>query len=329
MSKFIGRRFNIGIAKEAVRGTALAAQYWMAKMELNIDDRINFATDDSSVGVIEDGQSQDITNKYAEGSISGRITDASFGLILAATLGSEGSVVAVETGVKDHVYSVGQSAQHPSLTFSVVEANSNSGSGFAYALGMIDQLAIDIEIGKYAMYKLDFRANAGAALSNTASYTNENPFKPQDCIFKTASSLSGLAGASAIQIKKANITIKKNIEDDVVLGTVTPIDRLNRQFSVEGSIELLYNDRTQIDTNMLGDLAVAMRFQFINTAVTIGATSNPTLTMDLAKAKISEVARKIDNNGIVSQTLKFKAFYSLSDAKMIAATLRNTVSAVY
>lgn len=327
MSILIGRKFNVGIAKESVRGTALAATYWLPKTGLSIDDKINYAVDDSNLGVIEDSNSQDITSKFSEGQIEGRITDLGFGLLLMNTFGTD-TIGAVETGVKDHVFTVLESAQHPSLTFSVVEANSNSGAGYAYALGMIDTLEVNIEIGKYATYKAGFRANLGAALSNSTAYTTENAFRPQDGAFKFASSLAGLSGASAINIKKANIQIKKNIEDDIVIGTVTPADRYNKQFVVEGSVELLYAARTYIDTDMVADLAQAMRLQFTSTTG-IGASSFPTLTFDFAKVKLQEVARKIDNNNIVSQTFKFKGYYSLSDALMLKATLRNTVTAAY
>ncbi len=329
MTKFIGRRFNVGIGKETSRGVATAAQYWLPKTAMTLDDKINYAVNESTYGVIEDAETQDITQKYSEGSLEGRVTDKSLGLLLLATLGSETSVVVVETGVADHGFYVNQSAQHQSVTLAVVEPNSNSGNGFSHALTMVDTLEITVEIGQYAMYKVDFRGNVGATQSQTAAFVAETAFRPQDGIFKFASTQSGLGAASAIAIKKAQLTISKNVEDDFIIGSVNATDRLNKQFAVEGSVELLYDNRTYIDTDMLADLAQACRFQFINTSVTIGSTSNPTLTIDLYKTKLTEVARKIENNEIVSQTFKFKAFWSLSDSKMIVATLRNTVTSAY
>jgi hypothetical protein len=49
----------------------------------------------------------------------------------------------------------------------------------------------------------------------------------------------------------------------------------------------------------------------------------------MARAKLSEVSRKIDDKGIVSQTVKFLPFYSLSDTEMLDITLRNTVTSSY
>ena len=326
-TKFIGRQFNIGIGKESTRGTPVAATSWLPKTSLTIDDKIKTAKNESSIGVIEDGVGQEISNRYSEATIEGRISDIGFGLILMSAMGTD-TVGAVETGVKDHVFTVLQSAQHPCLSISVTEPN--AGSGLVYPLGMLESLTMNFDLDKYASYKATYKANKNASQSNTASFTStENAFRPQDGTFKMASALSGLAGATAISIKKLQVDIKKNTEDDEVLGNIDPIDRLNKQFACEGSFELFYTDRTQIDTNMLGDIYQAISFTVINTAVTIGATSHPTLTVRLARTKLTEVSRKIDNNGIVTQTIKFKGFYSQGDTEMLDITLRNTQTTSY
>lgn len=329
MTKIIGRKFSIGLGKEATRGTAVAAAYFIPKTDLTVDDKINIVTDDSSIGVIEDAIGQDVIQTYSEATIGGLVYDKSFGLILLGAFGTETSSTQVsgETLVYDHLFNVGESAQHKSLTISVADVNSSA--GLQYALAMVDQLDIDFEIKKYFTHKTVFRANQNTAATVTTSFTAENKFKPQDGIIKFASSLSGLAGASAINVRKGTITIKKNIEDDLTIGNVAAVDRLNKSFMCEGTLELIYNDRTQIDTYLTPGVAQAMRIQFANTSVTIGSTSNPTITFDLAKVVYSEVSRNIANNDLILQTVKFKAFYSISDSVMIKATLRNLQVAVY
>ena len=54
MSTFIGRKANVGIAKEAVRGTPLDPTFWIPKRELTADEKINQVVEESSVSVIED-----------------------------------------------------------------------------------------------------------------------------------------------------------------------------------------------------------------------------------------------------------------------------------
>lgn len=327
MTKVIGRKFSVGLGKETVRGTAVAASFWIPKTDVSVDDRINYAIEDSSIGVIEDSIDQDITGKYSEISIGGIVYDKSFGLILLATFGTETSQTLIETGVYDHLFNIAQTSQHTSLTVACVDPN--GGVGLRYTLGMIDQLDIDFEIGKYLTYSVDMRANANASGSNTASYTAENLFRPQDATVKFASALAGLTAASAIAVKKGSLSIKKNLEDDFVIGSVVAADRLNKEFAVEGTLELTYDDRVYVDTDMLADLPQAMRIEFSNTALLIGATKYPGLTFDMGRVKLQEVSRKIDNAGIIMQTVKFKAFYSMTDSMMIKATIRNTQSAAY
>lgn len=331
MAKFIGRQLSVGIAKEATRGTGVAAQFWIPKTDVTVDDIIMSAQDDSSIAVIEDAINQEVTTKAMQGSLAGRVYDKSFGLLLLAVLGSQATTTTSgESAVYDHAFTVGESAQHPSLTISVADANTpSSGAGIWHTLCMIDQLTIDFEVNKFFTYKADFKGNSNVAQSVTASFTSENGFDPQDGTVTTAANISGLASPVTVKVKKGSIIIKKNIEEDYVIGSQTAADRLNKQFTVEGTLELFYNDRVFIDTDMLADLAQAIRISFTNTRVTLGSTSNPVIQITLAKAKIQSVAKKAANNNIVSETIKFKAFYSLADIEMIDVLLRNTKSGTY
>lgn len=393
MTKFIGRKFNIGLGKESTRGTAVAASYWYPKMDFSVEDMVDTVIDTSSIGVIEDSNSSDIVKKYAEGSLGGRITGTGFGLILMATFGTDTkTTTAGESAVYDHTYSILETAQHPALTISVTESNATN---LRYPLAMVESLQITAEINKYAMYKVSFRANTPTTSANTASFTAEDIFLPQHGTVKISPTLTSIlgtltatgtaastvnvtalsintnliqvgmtvtgtnvpAGATvaaivsssaftlsaattgamgtitfgvpAINIRKFDMTIQKNLEDDQTLGNVSAVDRYNNQFGVEGSFEIVYDDRAYIDTIMLGDLAKAIRITMANTSVTLGTASNPTLQFDLYKVKIQDVARNNKNDDVMVATIKFKAFYSISDTAMIAALLRNTLSSAY
>lgn len=389
-TKFIGRQFDIGIGKESTRGTATTATYWLPDTSIAIDDKIKVAKDISSIGVIEEGVGQETSNRYSEATIEGRVADQGFGLLMLSLMGTD-TVGAVESGVKDHVFTVAQNAQHPSLTMCVFEPNAST--GLAYPLGMIDSLDVTYELDKYAMYKTVIKANRNASQSNTVAFVAENGFRPQDMTFGYAPTLAGANGTLTatgtaattvhvtacsinpqvklqvgmtvtgtnipvgatvavivsstaydlsiattgaigsqtfgpvpVNLKKVQLSFKKNLEDDEVLGSIDPADRLNKAFQVSGSFELYYTDRSFIDTIMLGDIYKAINFKAVNSAVLIGAASHPSFTINMARVKLSEVSRKIDNAGIVSQTIKFTSFYSIPDTEMLDITLRNTVT---
>lgn len=319
MSKFIGRLADIGIAKEASRGTAESSvDFYLPKVSLSLDDGIEQTIDESSVGVIEDAQGASVIAKFAEGEIEGNIHDKSFGLMLLAALGSVSTTGPSETTVYTHAFSVLQSAQHPSLTLFLDDPNQD----YKYALAMLQTLELDVMLGQYARYRASFRSKAGETATLTPSYSTENHFLPQHASLKTASDLSGLGAASAIDVRSCRLTIDKNIEDDRKLGSLAQADILNKQLSVEGTLELVFNDNT-FKTEMLGDTAKAMRLRLTNSDVTIGSSLNPQLTIDLAKVKFSNFEKAYENDSIVTATVDFKGFYSLSDTSLISAELIN------
>ncbi|MFA5128572.1 MAG: phage tail tube protein [Patescibacteria group bacterium] len=323
MGKILGRRISLGIAKEAVRGTAeTAATFYLPLLSKSYDEKIEQVVDESSIAVIEDSVDAKIVKKFAGGDFECNIGDKSFGLLLLSLLGTVTSVVK-ETTAYNHTYAFAQTAQHQALTMFLDDPNVQD---YKYPLGMVESLEINLETGKFATFKIGVRSKKGATATLTPSYTAENNFLAQHAVFKIATNLAGLTAASAISIKKITLKFSPKLEDDVVLGSVEPADFNNTEFSVDGSVELTYDDATFI-TALTGDTAKAMRLDMINTDVTIGATSNPELKIDLAKVKFQEVARKMDNKSIITQTLKFKAFYSMTDSQLLSIVLTNLQTA--
>jgi hypothetical protein len=320
MSKFIGRKIEVGIGREGVRGTAVAPSYWLALMNADFDDKFEAVIDESSIGVIEDATDLKVTKKWSEGKLSGKLADKSFGYWLRALLGTIVSAVK-ETTAYNHTCSVLQSAQHPTLT---IEAK-NPNEQLKFANGAIDNLSIKAELGKFVELEVDIKAKLGVASVNNPAYTTESNFLAKDVTVKFADAMSGLDAANAVSVRNVEIKFDKNIESDDVLGSNEPADYLNKQIGVTGSIELIYNATTYKALALAGTLK-SMRLNIQDTTVTIGASSNPTIKIDLAKVKLTEWAKSSDLNDIVKETLTFKAFYSLTEAKMLEIVLTNIVA---
>ncbi len=322
MSKFIGRLVDVGIFKEAVRGTPGDPTFWLPQSSLTLDEQIQQVVDESSVGVVEDAIDGNVTEKFVEGTLEGMIRAESFGLLLLSALGVDTpSADDPEAGVHTHAFTMGQTAQHPSLTLAVSEPNSAK----RFALGMITSLDVEVALNEYAKFTAGFRAQVGVADALTPFYVEADErkvFLPQHGTFKTASDLSGLTAAPAIEIKGFTLSINKNVEDDQSIGDLDPTDILNKQVAVEGTVELIYDDTVFID-DMLADTAKAMRLTLENTDITIGSSTNPKLEIDLARVKFSEVTKPFTNNDLVIQTVSFKAFFDLTDNAMINVALIN------
>lgn len=322
MTELIKRKFNIGIGKETARGVKVAPSYWLKPLSEDINDKIEVAVSERAVGVIEDSEDQEISKKMSGGTVTGEVFDESFGLILLATLGQVGSVETADTGVYDHVFAVLQSAKHPTLT---VEVKRGDNEQKAYPNSVIETFKLDAAVNQYLKYEIALRGKAGVTEANAPGYITENYFLGQHINVKLADDMAGLAGSSAIDVKKVEININKNIEDDDKLGSIEPADFLNKQLTIEGSIEMNFKDTVLMDYALNGNQK-AMRIEIVNGDVTIGASSNPKLVIDLAKIKLREPLISGDNNEIAKVAASFKAFYSASDSKSIEATLTNLVA---
>lgn len=323
MAKGIGRRIQVGIAKESSRGTAeSAATYYLPVAEATLDEKDSKVLDEQSIGVIEDSIGSVIAKQWVEGQIKGQIGDKSFPLILLAALGSLSSG-SVSDSAYTHTITVQQGAQHQSLTFFIDDPI--GAQDYKYALGVIDSLEINAALGQFVTFTANVRSKKGATATLSPSVSVENKFLAKHVTLKLASDLSGLGAASAISIKGLSLKITKNVEDDDVLGSATPADFLNKQLMIEGTIEAMWQGDSDFRTAFMANTAKAVRITLTSDTL-IGSTSVPKITIDLAKVSFMELTRPIVLNDMVKQTVQFRAHYSTGDSKMITIDAINAVS---
>lgn len=326
MSEQIKRRFNVGIGKETERGTVVVPGFELKPTSEDFNDQVETIVSERGMGVIEDSEDLVVGKKFSSGSIAGELFDKSIGLILLGAFGKVDSAAqtAPNASVYDHTFTVLQSAQHPSFTLDVKRGDIEH---LAYPNCVIENLKIEAEGGaKYVTFEADFRGKAGVASTTTPSYVAENYFLAKDVIIGLATNYSGIAAATAIDVKSLSLEISKNIEDVDVLGDDEPSDFLNKQIAIEGEIVMNFSSATE-KGYVLNNTPKAMRITFENTSVTIGSSAHPKLVIDLAKVKFSEAGISGGNNDLAGIALKFKGLYSATDSKSITAVLSNIETA--
>lgn len=387
----IGRKIQFGLAKETTRGTAVAsASYWNPWMDLVLDEKKELVPDDQAYGVIEDNIGFTQTKKWAEGSLSGIVSDQTIGLVLYSVFGGY-AVTGPSDSAYTHAFTVGQSAQHQSLTF--FKHDPLAAQDYSYANGVVQKLEITLAVKKFVEYQATISALSGAAKSDfTPATTAENRFVPQyatasfalsyaglqgtltatgtaattihvtglsistsvlkigmgvsgvnvpagatvaaiisDSAFDLSAATSGAVGTMtftpvAIPIKSLKLTIDQNTEPYDVLGSVGPADYLNKEFSVEGTFEAIFKNESDFKTQFMGPTPLSMRFDLVNSDVTIGAGTHPEIKIDLPKVTILELGIPYKVKDLVYQTVKFKASYSTADTMLAKVSLVNTVT---
>ncbi len=309
MSKYIGRLVELGIAKEGTRGAGAAATYWLPRTTFNFIDRVDKMLSGEAHGKIQDASDNFVMKRFAEGSIEGEIRDRAFGLFLYAALGSVSSAVN-ETTAYDHTFTLANTNTHQSLAFET----SNPDEDLMFRLAMIEELTINLELGELVKYISSWRSRPSDDHSGLSpSYTSENRFLARHATIKQAANRAGLSGASAIELKRLSLTIKKNLIDDDKLGSMETDDILNQQFSVEGEMELNFDDTTYKD--FMSDVLTyrALEIDLLNSDVTIGASSNPRLRIIMPRVSFFEWDSDKPLDEIVKQTIKFKGLYDVAN----------------
>lgn len=323
MAKELGRQIQFGIAKESTRGTAAAsATFWVPTSDASLDEKKELIFNEQSIGVLEDTAAADIGKQFVEGSFKAPIGSKHFGMLLYAMLGGLNTAANADGSgtIKDHTFTVAQSIQPQALTLFMDDPGAQD---YKYALGSLTQLEITYERGEYVTYSATFKAKKGATATNTPAITSEERFTHKHVTFKVASNLAGLGAASPIAIKSLSLTFKRNTEDDDVLGAVEPVDFLSKQFTCEGKLEAMWQNESDFKTAFMANTAQALRIDLVNTDVVIGTSANARLKIDLAKVYWTELTKPIQINGLVMQSLSFKATYSSTDTSMVSAVLTN------
>lgn len=320
--QWVGRRATIGLARETTRGTYRAPQHWLPRTSLTFDDKVNKHLEEESLGVIDDSDATFLTERWGEGDMEAEVRDDSFGLLLYAMLGSLSTAgVGGDAAAYDHTFTLSQTNNHQSLSITLDDPIDTT----TFPLVMLDSLTLNVEVGSVATFSATFMSRAGdLATDQTPSFNVENKFRATDLGFKLAAARADLGAASAIPIKSLSVTFSKNLLRSMVLGTVEPDDIFNQQFGLEGSITLDNEDRTYRNY-MLNNTYRAMEIKLENQSVTVGNSSNPTLTFTMPRCHFYDWEADKSLNDISTQTISFKGLRDVanSEALIYSAVLRN------
>src|SRR5262249_53171524 len=142
-----------------------------------LDEKKEFAVDSQSYGIIEDNVNLTQVKKWAQGNLAGNVADQTIGLILYSLFGGYG-VSGPSDSAYTHTFSIGQSAQHQSLTFFLHDPL--AAVDYSHANGVVEKLELNAVLKQFLNFNASIKALSGASQSTfTPSTTSENRFVPQ------------------------------------------------------------------------------------------------------------------------------------------------------
>lgn len=314
MTKFVGRRGQLGIAIESTRGTPVSPTFWVPDASLSFHDVIEEAREEQGQGVIADSDAKYVVQKMGQGEVEAQIYDKALGVILSGLMGASPS-----TGggpPYTHTYTLANTNQHKAISLYWKDPDRS----YMFALGMLDTLKISVAPNGLVQWTLGYMSKTAKDwASQTPSYTSLGAkWLHQHLAVKLASAVGGLSAATAISLKSLELNIEKNTVFDSVMGTVEPEDILNQQLSVSGSLELNLEDDTYRNYMLAGTYR-AMELK-------LNGGTNSVLTFQFPRVDFSEWEPDYSLNEIARQKLNFKANYDQANALDIISTctLTNT-----
>lgn len=322
-SKTVAERTKVelsGIARDVMLGHLLMATFGQDTVCL-------FGTRSGGSGTFTIGETVTGGTSSATGVV--RRKDGTTEMLISVTSGtfqtgetitggtsSATGALAFDSGVRAHLFERLNTNAHPSYT---LYGKSDVADNRA-AYGMIESLELEMVVKEMMKFSSTWVANKKASTSSSPSFVEDNEWLSAHASLKLASAVSGLQAASVTAVHRFRATVAKNVEDYQAFGSLDIASRHNRQFTVDGEIEAIFNSETLQD--LVSDSTKrAMRFEVTNTDKTIGSSSNPRLRLDFARCSFESWSQSDDNNALVMQTIGFDGEFDATESNTVVAVL--------
>lgn len=314
MTKFIGRRGTLGIAKETTKGTPVNPQYWLPYVTMSFFDRTETVSEEQGMGQIADQDSIYVTMTMGEGDVESELYDQAIPYILMSLLGA----APVTTGSNPYTHTFTLSNVNVVQTLSLYWTDPDR--DYMFPQCVVESLKCSVAPSGKVDWTIHFKSKTARNWTHqTPSFTTlGSKFLHQHLVFKLASNLAGLGAASAISLKNLDFTIDRKTIFDTVMGTSEPEDILSQPISVEGELTLNLEDDTYRNY-MLGGTYKSAEIKLLN-----GASSS--LDLQFPRVSFSQWEPDYKLNEIATQKIQFKANYDSANAQAIitTATVINT-----
>ena len=321
LNPFTGKKVGVWVSLETTRGVKkVPIEYWMPWTDNTFFDHANVESDAGVVDTLVDSINSEVTKQWSEWTIGWQVYPNGIWFFLKALLGAcESEANEDSDEAYNHIFTLLESNTHPTLT---VWTNTPIW-GQAFPLAMIESMDFNAEVGWKFTVSINLKARKGETQTHTVAYTSESGFVANMLKVYLANNVAWLDNAANICLQSLTISIKKEVKDIECLSSIDPIDYMNSSFSIEWSMELIFDDNTY-KNDFLSWNAHAMRILAEDTKHPIDDGVYPTFMMDLSKVQYTDWTPAFAVDDIVKQTVAFKGHYDVNTRKAIEIQLINT-----
>ena len=318
MNEFIGREIDFAVAVEGTRGTAESvASKNVRKVTADLTPMVEKVIDDSTFGRLEDSENSRIVRRWSEGNVEGIVHVDVLGYYLTNLYGSK-ATTEPETDVFQHIFTLEQNIQHPTLTGFIKEAGVRQ---LKVPNLVFSSFEINATTDNYVRYSGSIMGKESIADTSTIpALDNEYDFIGKDVTVKQATTLVGLGSADAIKAKEISVSWETNAEADYVFGDDSPDNIYNKQFTITGSFTRNFSD------TVFANLYQSDEYRYMSITIEGDAVlgdEKPTIELILNKVSITNQSTSAGADDLVTETVEFKAFYNAVDTQQSRVRIIN------
>lgn len=324
MSKYTWRQINAWIGIETQRWVKSSNITWLAKSSFDFDDKIETKEDESSLWNKIDISDIEVVREYAEWNIELKASANNIWNFLYSILWKKVTSTVVESKVFNHLFTINNDWENPSLTIFTKEPNWD----FHYPLALISSLSISAQVWESIMITASFKSKKWVSDNLSATYQTDYSFKAKNSKLKIADKESALNNASLDCIESFELVIdKESIEAFCLNNWNEPVDILDWKISISWSITAVFSDN-DYKNKALNWKEFALLFALEDKSVKIWNENgkHPLLEFILPKVKFVDYTRSKWNDELVKVNLNFKAYQNESWVEPIKVKLQNWVS---
>lgn len=307
---FIGRREAIGLGVEATPGTGVAAQTWLRWLDQDIQPKTNVVENESAMGVVDRVNDSEITNKWAEGTIGGKVTVESVGFLMLGMFGEVVSTSPDGDGIATHTFSVKQSSEPTAL--SIIRVSPLKSERFSY--GTVESFELEAETGGYVTVSSAIKARVGETVTDTVALVEEAEFTSKHITIKTAANVAGLAGAPVIKARSLKLNAERPSTPFDPLGTDDQPEFDLGAFEAKGEF-VVRATSTEYEEAYLANTRFALQVSMVN--------ENESLTFTASKVRFRELESSRDRDDIVTATIQYFCEFDTSTNSSVVPVLKN------
>jgi hypothetical protein len=281
----------------------------MRWLDQNIAPKTNVVENESAMGVVDRVNDSEVTNKWSEGTIGGKVTVESVGFLLLGMFGSVSSSTAT-AGIYTHTYSVKQSSEPTAL--SVTRVTPLKTERFTY--GTVESFELEAETGGYVTVSSAIKARSGEAVTDTVAIVDETEFTSKHITIKTAENVAALAGAPVIKARSLKLNAERPSTAFDPLGTDDEPEFDLGAFEAKGEF-VVRATSTEYEEAMLDNTRFALQVAMVN--------GDESLTFTAGKVRFRELESSRDRDDIVTATVQFFCEFDASTNASIVPVLKN------